>query len=201
MKLTPRQLAIVDFIRQFTREHGYSPTLNEIAAQMNVSKVTIFEHMKALERKGAVVRSYHKARSVELAPQLAHAPDERTVLPLVGTIAAGAPIEALETPDSIDLTQLFKTSGASFVLQVRGNSMIEDGINDGDYVIIERRNTANDGDTVVALLSNGEATLKRLYREKDRIRLQPANSTLQPIYVHPDELQIQGVVVGVLRRY
>jgi len=201
MKLTPRQLAIVDFIRQFTREHGYSPTLNEIAAQMNVSKVTIFEHMKALERKGAVVRSYHKARSVELAPQLARGPDEMTVLPLVGTIAAGAPIEALETPDSIDLTQLFKTSGAPFVLQVRGNSMIEDGINDGDYVIIERRDSANDGDTVVALLSDGEATLKRFYREKGRIRLQPANSTMQPIYVHPDELQIQGVVVGVLRRY
>ncbi|MBN2584405.1 MAG: transcriptional repressor LexA [Planctomycetes bacterium] len=201
MKLTPRQLEIVDFIRSFSREHGYSPTLDEMAAEMGVSKVTIFEHLKALERKGAVVRSYHKARSVELAPELVRGPDDATVLPLVGTIAAGAPIEALETPDTIDITQLFQTKGEPFVLQVRGNSMIEDGVNDGDYVIIERRDTARDGETVVALLPDGEATLKRFYREKGRIRLQPANSTMEPIYVNADDLQIQGVVVGVLRRY
>jgi len=199
MKLTPKQLEVVEFVREYGREHGFSPTLEEIAAEMGVSKVTVFEHLKALERKGAVVRSYHKARSVELAPELARGPDEATLLPLVGTIAAGAPIEALQTPGSIDIAELFDTKKAPFVLQVRGTSMTGDGINDGDYVIIEKRNTARDGEMVVALLPDGEATLKRFYREDKRIRLQPANPEMEPIYV--EQCDIQGVVIGVLRRY
>lgn len=199
MKLTPKQFQIVTFVREYNREHGFSPTLDEIAAEMGVSKVTIFEHLKALERKGAVVRTYHKARSVELAPELARGPEEATLLPLVGIIAAGAPIEALEVPDTIDIAELFDVKKAPFVLQVRGDSMIGDGINDGDYVIIEKRNTARNGEMVVALLSDGEATLKRFYREGKRIRLQPANPDMDPIFV--DQCDIQGVVIGVLRRY
>jgi repressor LexA len=199
MKLTPKQLLIVDFVREYDREHGFSPTLDEIAAQSGVSKVTIFEHMKALEKKGAVVRAYHKSRSVELAPELAARPGQELVMPLAGTIAAGKPIEAVETPDTIDISALLQPQKTPYVLKVRGNSMIDEQIRDGDYVIIEKRNTAQNGETVVALLPDGEATLKKFYREEGRIRLQPANPDMQPIYV--DDCQIQGVVIGVLRCY
>lgn len=199
MKLTPKQLQLVDYIRDYSREHGYSPTLEEMASQFGVSKVTVFEHMKALEKKGAVTRSYHKARSVELAPELARSPDEETTLPLLGQIAAGQPLEAIETPDTIDITSMFRLKDGPYVLRVRGESMIEDGLRDGDYVIIERRNTARNGETIVAVLPDGEATLKRFYREADHIRLQPANATMDPILV-PD-CEIQGVVIGVLRKY
>ena len=199
MKLTPKQLRIVDFIRDYGREHGFSPTLDEMASEFGVSKVTIFEHLKALERKGAVKRSYHMARSVELAPELARTADEETTLPLVGLIAAGRPIEAVETPDSLDISTMFRLKEGPYVLRVRGNSMIDEGIHDGDYVIIEKRNTAQNGETVVAILPDGEATLKKFYRERGRIRLQPANPEMEPIYVR--QAEIQGVVIGVLRKY
>jgi len=196
MKLTPKQLRIVEYVRQYDREHGLAPTLDEIAAELNVSKVTVFEHLKALERKGAIVRTYHKSRSIELAPELANDPADGTTLPLVGRIAAGRPIEAIETPDTIDIASMFRLKDGPYVLRVRGDSMIEDSIRDGDYVIIEQRNTANNGETVVAILPDGEATLKRFYREDGHIRLQPANSQMEPIIV-PD-CQIQGVVIGVM---
>lgn len=199
MKLTPKQLQVVDFIRQYNREHGLSPTLDEIAAELGVSKVTIFEHLKALERKGAVQRAYHQARSVELAPELARSPEEETMLPLVGSIAAGRPIEAIETPDTIDITSMFRLKDGPYVLRVRGDSMRDDGIYDGDFVVIENRETAHNGETVVATMPDGEATLKKFYREGRRIRLQPANSEMEPIFV--DDCRIQGVVIGVLRKY
>jgi len=199
MKLTPKQLLIVNFIREYDRGHGFSPTLDEIAAELGISKVTVFEHMKALERKGAVARSYHKARSVELAPELARRPDEEAVLPLVGRIAAGKPVEAVETPDSIDVSAMFKLKEGPCVLRVHGNSMIDEGVRDGDYVIVEHRTTAQNGETVVAILPDGEATLKKFYREGKRVRLQPANAEMEPIYV--DDCRIQGVVIGVLRKY
>jgi len=199
MKLTPKQLRIVEFIREYDREHGFSPTLDEMAAELGVSKVTIFEHLKALERKGAIARVYHKSRSVELAPELARGPDEEAVLPLVGRIAAGQPIEAIETPDTLDISAMFKLKERPCVLKVRGQSMIGEGIQDGDFVVVERRTTAQNGETVVAILPDGEATLKKFYREGVRIRLQPANENMEPIYV--DDCQIQGVVIGVLRKY
>jgi repressor LexA len=199
MKLTPKQLRIVEFIRRYNRQYELSPTLEEIATELGVSKVTVFEHLKALERKGAVTRSYHKARSVELAPELARSPDEELTLPLVGLIAAGQPIEAVETPDSLDLSSMFRLKEGPYVLRVRGNSMVDEGIHDGDYVIIEKRATAENGETVVAVLPDGDATLKKFYRESGRIRLQPANPDMEPIYVA--QCDIRGVVIGVLRKY
>ena len=199
MKLTPKQFQITQFVHRYDQEHGFSPTLDEIAAELGVSKVTIFEHMKAMEKKGAVVRVFHKARSVELAPELLRDFADASALPLVGTIAAGKPIEAVETPDSIDIAALFAAPQQTYVLKVRGNSMIDEQIRDGDYVIVEKRNTALNGETVVALLAEGEATLKKFYREEGRIRLQPANPDMAPIYVA--RCEIQGVVVGVMRRY
>ncbi len=197
--LTPKQLRVLTFIRDFTHAHGYAPTMQELADEFGVSKVTVFEHIAALQRKGFLERSRHKARSLQLSDNIAF-PDERpTCLPLAGTIAAGAPIEAIEDREVLDLEEVFASSHERFVLRVRGDSMIEDNICDGDFVVIERRDTARDGETVVALLDDGEATLKRLYRHKNGIRLQPANPAYEPLIVQ--DVKIQGVVVGVVRRY
>ena len=196
---TPKQLRVLTFIRDFTRARGYAPTMQELADDFGVSKVTVFEHIAALQKKGYLKRLRHKARSLQLSGAVEF-PDERpTRLPLVGTIAAGRPIEAFEEREVLDLEEMFVSSHGSFVLRVRGDSMIDDNICDGDYVIVERRDTAQDGETVVALLDDGEATLKRFYRDRNGIRLQPANPAYEPIIVK--DVRIQGVVVGVLRRY
>lgn len=196
--LTPKQLRILTFIRDFQRLKGYAPTMQELADEFQVSKVTVFEHVEALQRKGYLARLPHKARSLKLSGSIDF-PDERpTLLPLVGVIAAGRPIEAIEDRESLDLEEFFSASGPTFALRVRGDSMIEDQICDGDFVIIEKRQTARNGETVVALLEDGSATLKRLYRDKGMFRLQPANSNFRPILVK--NLAIQGVVVGVVRR-
>ena len=204
--LTPKQLHILTRIRDLRLARGYSPTFQELADELHVSKVTIFEHVEALIRKGALVRQANKARSLEISPTVA-LPDEgrRTRLPFIGTIAAGVPIEAVEDRQYLDLEELFSgrrglgSEPDTFVLRVRGDSMIDAQICDGDYVVIERRNTARNGETVVALLENGEATLKKFYREHGQVRLQPANEKYQPIIVK--DVQIQGVVIGVLRTY
>lgn len=198
-QLTPKQLAILTYLRDYARQHGYAPTLQEVAEHFDVTKVTIFEHVGVLQRKGYLERLPHKARSLKLTSQAAF-PDERpTKIPMLGRIAAGSPIEAIEDTESLDLDEVLQTRGTNFALHVRGDSMIEEQIRDGDFVIVERRDTARNGETVVALLDNGEATLKKFYREGGRIRLQPANSDLEPIYV--DDVKIQGVVVGVFRKY
>lgn len=194
---TPRQSQILIFIRDYRREHGYSPTLQEIGDHLSISKVTVFEHLSVLEERGFVYRDRHKARSLELADHL-ELPDERpTLVPLVGRIAAGSPIEAIQNPETLDLEKLFAKKG-NFVLQVQGESMIDDHIRDGDFVVCEKRKTIRDGDTVVALLEDGEATLKRIYKEGKGFRLQPANSNFKPI--RTDKVDVQGVVVGVVRR-
>lgn len=199
LSLTPKQLRVLTFIRDYTNAHGYAPTMQELADEFDVSKVTVFEHIAALQKKGYLKRAPHKARSLQLSANIDF-PDERpTRLPLVGTIAAGAPIEAVEDRESLDLEELFVSPSEKFVLRVRGDSMIEDQISDGDYVVIEKRETARDGETVVALLEDGEATLKRLYRDKNGIRLQPANPKYKPIVTK--DVRVQGVVVGVIRRY
>jgi len=201
MTPTPKQLKILVAIRDFRVRNGYSPTMQELADQLGVSKVTIFEHVEALERKGLILRARNRARSLEVSPEV-RLPDESKLAsyPIVGTIAAGHPIEAIETRETLELETLFNTRYGTYVLRVKGNSMIDDHIADGDYVIIERREQARDGETVVALLDDGQATLKRFYKERGRVRLQPANSAMQPIYVDKD-IKIQGVLIGVLRTY
>jgi repressor LexA len=199
LSLTPKQLRVLTFIRDYTNARGYAPTMQELADEFQVSKVTVFEHIAALQKKGYLRRARHKARSLQLSEQIDF-PDERpTRLRLVGTIAAGKPIEALEEREVLDLEELFVSPAETFVLRVRGDSMIDDRICDGDYVVVERRDTARDGETVVALLDEDEATLKRIYREPDGIRLQAANPNFPPI--RTKHVRIQGVVVGVVRRY
>src|SRR5580693_3470787 len=203
MNLTPRQTDVVVAIRNFRHLHGYSPTMQELADQLGTSKVTIFEHVGALEKKRVIRRDRHMARSLEIISD-EKLPDENrsTKLPLLGNIAAGSPIEAVENREEIDLEQMFHSRTGVYVLRVRGESMIEDHLCDGDYVVIERRDSARNGEQVVALLDSGEATLKRFYKEGGgKVRLQPANSNMEPRIVDADRCRIQGVVIGVLRSY
>lgn len=204
MNLTPKQLRILQLIRDCRIRHGYSPTMQELADEIGVSKVTVFEHVEALIKKGALVRDPNKARSLAIASGIA-VPDEARPLrfPLVGKIAAGLPIEKMEDRDELDLLDIVGPRpgrpGAMFALRVQGESMRDEGILDGDYILVERTDVASNGDRVVALLPNGETTLKTYFREADRIRLQPANPDFQPIYVK--DCKIQGIVRSVLRKY
>ncbi len=211
MNLTPKQLHILTRIRDQRVTHGYSPTMQELADELGVSKVTVFEHVEALIRKGALLREANKARSLALAPGFGLPHEQRpTRLPMMGSIAAGHPIEAVEDNEYLDLEELFvagskrgsrghPAADGLFVLRVTGDSMIDEQIRDGDHVVIQPCDQPRNGQTVVALLDDGEATLKKFYREKNRIRLQPANDRFEPIYV--DRCKVQGVVVGVIRTY
>ncbi len=198
-RLTPRQLQILTRIRDYQRNHGYSPTMQELADELDITKVTVFEHVEALIAKNLLKRAAHKARSLELTSD-AHFPDERpTMIPIAGRIAAGVPIEAIENADSVDLEDLFTTRHERFILEVEGESMIDEHIRPGDLVVVEKRGNPRNGDTVVALLPDGDATLKQYFKESNRIRLQPANAKFKPIYT--TEVDIQGVVIGVIRQY
>ncbi len=199
--VTPRQMEVLLFVRDYRARHGYSPTMQEIGNHLHVSRVTVFEHIGALEKKGLLRRGLkHSARSLQLSDDVVF-PDSRRPgqFPLAGRIAAGEPIEAVQENETLDLEEMFATSGETFCLRVTGQSMIDEQIRDGDYVICRRSREAADGETVVALLDNGEATLKKLYRETDGIRLQPANPEFSPIYA--DNVSIQGVVIGVIRKF
>lgn len=203
MNLTPKQLRILQLIRDSRIRRGYSPTMQELADEIGVSKVTVFEHVEALIKKGALVREANKARSLSIAEGIA-VPDESRPLkfPLVGKIAAGYPIEKVADADEIDLVEFLSTlddAGSTFALQVDGESMRDEGILDGDLVLLERAQVAHNGDRVVALLEDGSTTLKTFYKEADHIRLQPANPEFEPIRVK--FCQIQGIVKGVVRRY
>jgi repressor LexA len=202
MNLTPRQADVIVAIRNYRHIHGFAPTMQELADQLGTSKVTIFEHVGALERKRVLRRDKHKARSLEIISE-EKLPDENrsTKLPMLGNIAAGSPIEAIENREELDLEEMFRSRNGVYVLRVRGESMIEDHLCDGDYVVIERRENARNGEQVVALLDSGEATLKRFYREGNKIRLQPANSGMEPRIVEAGRCRVQGVVIGVLRSY
>jgi repressor LexA len=197
-----RQKEVLDFIGQYIQKYGSSPTLQEIADAMDLrSLATIHQHLDALEKKGLIKRFTGSVRGLEIVHQKTSLAIEAVEVPVIGYIAAGKPIDAIE-----DETDTVKVSSSmlsgkrrAFVLQVRGDSMIKDGILDGDSVVCEQQETANNGDIVVALLENNVATLKRFYREKTRIRLQPANDTMVPIYVK--NVKVQGRVVGVIRRY
>jgi len=205
LNLTPRQLRIAQFVRDTRIATGCSPTIQEIADEVGVAKVTVFEHVGVLIKKGVLQREPHKARSLSVAEGV-DLPDQHNPLafPLVGRIAAGHPIEQYEQNDTLDLESVFGprigTSGTTFALQVTGLSMQDEGILDGDYVIVRQTSSASNGQRVVALLPDGETTLKTFYKEPDgRIRLQPANEDFDPIIV--SNCTIQGVVVGVLRNY
>lgn len=204
MNLTPKQLKILQIVRDYRTRFGYAPTLQEIADQVGVSKVTVFEHVEALIKKGALERDPNKARSLAVRRDSA-VPDETrpTRFPLLGRIAAGYPIEKVADRDEIDIEEMFSArrarGAAVFALEVEGDSMKDEGIYDGDYVLIERREVARNGDRVVAMLPNGETTLKTFFRDKDQIRLQPSNPDFKPIIVN--DCKIQGVVVGLLRQY
>lgn len=204
MNLTPRQLDVIVAIRNYRHINGYAPTMQELADQLGTSKVTIFEHVGALEKKRVLRRDKHKARSLEIiSDELLPDENRSTKLPMLGNIAAGSPIEAIENREELDLEQMFHSRNGVYVLRVRGESMIEDHLCDGDYVVIERRDNARNGEQVVALLvETGEATLKRYYKEgAGKIRLQPANSSMEPRIVDADRCKIQGIVIGVLRTY
>jgi len=196
--VTPRQLEILKYIRAFRIRNGYSPTMQEIGDHLDLTKVTVFEHVAALERKGLLLRGEkHKARSLQVSDALEFSDESAVRMPLVGQIAAGMPLEAIEDSQSLDLTELFPHSADTFALRVVGDSMIDEQIREGDYVICRQTSSARNGETVVALLPDGEATLKKFYREKKGYRLQPANDAYDPIYA--DNVEIQGVVVGVVR--
>jgi len=198
--VTPRQLEILRFIRDFRNRTGYSPSMQEIGDHLQLSKVTVFEHVGALEEKQLLLRgAKHKARSLQVCPEFVfddEVPTGRVLL--AGRIAAGQPIEAVQDDQYIDLGSMFESSGEIFALEVAGDSMVDDKICDGDYVICQRKDTARNGETVVALLDDGDATLKRFYKEKGKVRLQPANDNYDPIYV--DRCKVQGIVIGVIRR-
>lgn len=201
--LTEKQIRVLRYFRDYRQEKGIAPTLDEAAEALGVSKITIHEHLNQLAKKGAIHRDRARARAVAIL----YDPDARDearravpTLPLVGQIAAGRPIEAIEDRQEVTLTDLVPTGEQIYLLRVRGKSMIEDHIDDGDLVVVEKRSTARDGEIVVAILEDEEATLKRVYREPNGLfRLQPANSSMAPIFVQ--DLQIRGVVRGVIRRF
>jgi len=200
MALTRRQRQIFDFVTGFVDEKGYSPSLEEIGAAFGLSSVaTVHKHVQHLVEKGLLRKGWNRSRSLEPVRQRGQ---PAVSLRLAGVVAAGVPIEAIEDDETISVpSELLPRQGESFVLRVRGDSMIEEQIRDGDYVVVESRPEARDGETVVALLRGGEATLKKLYRRGSRVRLVPANAALAPIEVPARDVQIRGVVCGLLRRY
>jgi len=204
MALTKRQKQVVDFIAKFVDDNGYSPSYEEIARGLDLASLaTVHKHISALEAKNYLKRGFNRSRSVEVGPK--YTQEQRRhreiEIPLLGTIAAGRPVEAVEQRATLSFAD-FAGHRDTFALEVRGDSMIEDHICDGDMILLERTTETRDGDIVVALISGTETTLKRIYRETgNRVRLQPANASLQPIYVPASEVQVQGRLLAVLRKY
>jgi repressor LexA len=202
MPLTKRQKEILDFLEAFLEEHGYPPSFEEIARHFGyTSLATVHEHLENLRQKGYIRKSYNASRSIELIPSGRTA--AALELPLLGRVAAGVPIEAIEDQETVAVPQdMISRGGQHYVLRVKGNSMIDEQIRDGDFVIVNARNTAQNGEVVVALVNGEMATVKKFYLERDgRVRLQPANAALPPLYYPGEDVRVQGVVVGVIRRY
>ncbi len=202
MPLTKRQKEILDYLTDFIEENGYAPSFEEIARAFNYgSLATVHEHLSNLERKGYIRKSYNESRSIEMVPE----PGSGTglELPLLGAVAAGLPIEAIPEQESISVPlDMARRGKDNFVLRVEGDSMIDEQIRDGDYIVVSSQPTASDGEVVVALVGGDSATVKKLYREPGgRVRLQPANSAMKPIIVDARDVAIQGVVVGLIRRF
>jgi repressor LexA len=202
MPLTKRQREILDYLAAYIDQHGYAPSFEEIAETMGyASLATVHEHLTNLERKGAIRRSFNESRGLEVVSR--QRKPGVVELPLLGLVAAGMPIEAIESSETMTLPEdMLPAAGQSYVLKVRGQSMIDEQIADGDYIVVHSRTSARNGETVVALVGGSHATVKKLYREKNgRIRLQPANAAMDPIYLDESDVQVQGVVVGVIRKY
>ncbi len=205
MYLTKRQRQVLNFTKNFISENGYSPSLEEIGRGLNLSSLaTVHKHIANLQEKGLLKRLANRSRSIELeeAPPLGNSQEG---LKLLGEIAAGMPIEVYEDSSSsaatLDVPPEFVTSPANYVLRVRGESMIEESIADGDYIICEPRETAQNGETVVALIDGHEATVKKIYVDGGMVRLQPANSQMEPRFFEADRVRVQGIVIGLLRKY
>jgi repressor LexA len=206
MAITKRQRQVYDFISDFVQQNQYSPSFEEIGEGLGLSSLaTVHKHISNLEKKGLLSRDYNRSRSIDLLPpkgRLKHAMSVNTgmVLPLMGRIAAGQPIEAVQHQETISFADFVRSKDV-FVLEVRGDSMQDEHIVSGDYVLVEKTKIAHHGDIVVALVEGSDATLKRFYREGDKVRLQPSNSKMKPIMVPAANLEIQGRVIGVLRKY
>jgi repressor LexA len=202
MPLTKRQREILTYLGSYAEDNGYAPSFEEIASRFNYNSLaTVHEHLSNLERKGYIKRSYNESRAIEILPSDAY--PRAIELPILGTVAAGVPIEAISHQESIPVPEGFvRRNGNHYVLKVRGNSMVDAQICDGDFVIVNERQRADNGEMVIAMLEGNAATVKKFYRERDgRIRLQPANETMEPMYLNENDLSIRGVVVGVLRRF
>lgn len=204
MALTRRQREVYDFIAEFVQSHGYSPSFEEIGSGLGLNSLaTVHKHITNLEKKGLLKRDYNRSRSIDVLPprgRMKQAMAASMGWPLVGRIAAGRPVEAIENPETISFAD-FTRSRDVFVLEVRGDSMQDEHIVDGDYVLVEKTATAQNGDIVVALVAGSEATLKRFYKEGDKVRLQPSNAAMQAIVMPARDVQLQGRVIGVLRKY
>ena len=198
--LTKRQKQLVDFLENYITQHGYAPTLSEVGQYFGLSSLaTVHKHLHNLEQKGYIRRQHSHSRALEVTVEPSRAAPRE--IALLGQVAAGSPIEAIEGNDTIAVPDEFVRRDNTFCLRVRGESMIEEGIRDGDFIIVEGRDSADSGETVVALIGD-EATVKKYYPEADgRIRLQPANASMGPIFVNPADMQIRGVVVGLMRHY
>ncbi len=201
LPLTKRQREILDYLNEFIQLHGYAPSLEEIGRRFGLSSLaTVHKHLANLQDKGFIKRAWNRSRSVELIPT--RTGGRALELPLLGYVAAGAPIEAVATSETIAVPEdLAGRRQDTYVLRVRGDSMIDEQIRDGDFVIVEDRKTADNGEMVIALVGGSDVTLKKFYRENGRVRLQPANPAMQPLVVSAEQVQIQGVVVGVMRKY
>ena len=198
MYFTEKQLRILEFIKQFRDERGISPTLEEIAENFGVTKITIYEHINQLERKGALKREKFRARSIELLVPVEER-KARYAMPLMGNLRAGSPIEATEAREDFNLSEFLPFGKNCYALRIRGDSMIDDHIADGDLVIVEKKERAVNGETVDAVLDSGEACIRRYFNDEDHVRLQSTNGSLKTDTVK--DLEIRGVVVGILRRF
>ncbi|HVT48498.1 MAG TPA: transcriptional repressor LexA [Vicinamibacterales bacterium] len=198
--LTKRQREILDYLQEFIQQQGYAPSLEEIGRRFNLSSLaTVHKHLTNLQEKGFIRRSWNRSRSVELLS--ARVGQRALELPLLGIVAAGLPIEAVTTTETIAVPEDLAGRRETYVLKVKGDSMIDEQIRDGDFVIVEDRKTAENGEMVVALIGGSDTTLKKFYRENGRVRLQPANPAMQPMLFDPTQVQVQGVVVGMMRKY
>src|ERR1700758_4118022 len=206
MAITKRQREVYDFIAEFVQRNQYSPSFEEIGEGLGLSSLaTVHKHISNLENKGLLNRDYNRSRSIDLLPpkgrlKIAMSVNSTLALPLMGRIAAGQPIEAVQNPETISLADFVRNKDV-FVLEVRGESMQDEAILDGDYVLVEKTKTAHNGDIVVALIDSTDATLKRFFREGDNIRLQPSNVAMKPIIVPAVSVDVQGRGIGVLRKY
>lgn len=199
--LTPRQQSVLDFVRRSFARWGYAPTIAEICAGLGLSSTaTVHKHLKILVDKGHIDALPRRSRGLSVKTQLVSV-GHSVEVPMLGRVTAGQPIQMNEIPETVNLPESMIGKGETFVLEVRGESMIDEAIKDGDLVIVEKRSTANNGDMVIACIENEEVTLKRIYREGNRVRLQPSNPAMAPIIIENQDVTIKGIVIGILRKY